>query len=48
MRIRHLLVIADRILTGELNIPRESAIPLLEDAVCNDKIKLDPSKNDFL
>jgi Fe-S oxidoreductase len=42
-----LLVIADRILTGELNIPRESAIPLLEDAVCNNKIKLDPSKNDF-
>ena len=42
-----LLVIADRILTGELNIPRESAVPLLEDAVCNDKIKLNPSKNDF-
>ena len=42
-----LLVIADRILTGELNIPRESALPLLEDAVCNGKIKLDPSKNDF-
>jgi Fe-S oxidoreductase len=42
-----LLVIADRLLTGELNIPRESAIPLLEDAVCNDKLKLDPSKNDF-
>jgi Fe-S oxidoreductase len=42
-----LLVIADRILTGELNIPRESAIPLLEDAVCKNKIKLDPSRNDF-
>ena len=42
-----LLVIADRVLTGELNIPRESALPLLEDAVCNDKIKLEPSKNDF-
>jgi Fe-S oxidoreductase len=42
-----LLVIADRILTGELNIPRESALPLLEDAVCHNKVRLDPSKNDF-
>lgn len=42
-----LLVIADRLLTGDLNIPRESALPLLEDAVCNGKVKLDPSKNDF-
>lgn len=40
-------VIADRILTGELNIPRESALPLLEDLVCNDKLKLDPSRNNF-
>jgi len=42
-----LLVVADRILTGELNIPRESALPLLEDAVCSGKIELDPSRNDF-
>jgi Fe-S oxidoreductase len=42
-----LLVLADRLLTGDLNIPRESAIPLLEDAVCNGKIKVDPSRNDF-
>jgi Fe-S oxidoreductase len=42
-----MMVIADRVLTGELNIVRESAIPLLEDLVCNDKIKLDPSKNNF-
>ena len=42
-----LLVIADRILTGELNIPRESVLPLLADAVCNEKIKLNPSQNDF-
>jgi Fe-S oxidoreductase len=42
-----LLVIADRILTGDLNIPRESTLPLLEDAVCSNKIRLDPSKNDF-
>lgn len=42
-----LLVIADRILTGDLNIPRESALPLLADLVCNGKIKLDPKRNDF-
>jgi Fe-S oxidoreductase len=42
-----MLVIADRILTGDLNIPRESAIPLLEDIVCKERIKLDPSRNDF-
>jgi Fe-S oxidoreductase len=42
-----LTVIADRVLTGDLNIPRESFLPLLEDLVCNEKLKLDPSKNDF-
>jgi Fe-S oxidoreductase len=42
-----LLVIADRILTGELNIPRESVLPLLEDAICNNKIRLDSLNNDF-
>ncbi|MGD0233912.1 MAG: (Fe-S)-binding protein [Syntrophorhabdales bacterium] len=42
-----MLVIADRLLTGDLNIPRESAIPLLEDIVCKERIKLDPSRNDF-
>ena len=41
------IVIADRLLTGELNIPRESALPLLEDLVCNGKIKVDPRKNAF-
>jgi Fe-S oxidoreductase len=41
------VVIADRVLTGDLNIPRESAMPLLEDLVINRKIKLDPSRNDF-
>ncbi len=38
-------VIADRVLTGDLNIPRESCFTLLEDIVMNDKIKLDPEKN---
>lgn len=42
-----LLVIADRILTGELNVPRESVLPLMEDLVCNGKLKLDPSRNNF-
>lgn len=40
-------VVADRVLTGELNIPRESALPLLEDLVCNEKLKLDPRRNNF-
>ncbi len=42
-----LTVIADRVLTGELNIPRESAMTLLEDVVFSGKIKFDPSRNDF-
>ncbi len=42
-----IVVIADRILVDEMNFPRESALPLLEDIVCNEKIKLDPGKNDF-
>ncbi len=42
-----LTVIADRVLTGDLNIPRESAMTLLEDIVFSDKIKFDPSRNEF-
>ncbi len=42
-----MMVIADRVLTGDLNVVRESALPLLEDLVCNEKIKLDPTRNDF-
>ena len=41
------IVIADRVLTGDLNIPRESALPLIEDLVCSEKIRLDPGKNNF-
>jgi len=41
------IVVADRVLTGDLNIPRESALPLLEDLVCRDKIRIDPGKNGF-
>jgi len=42
-----LTVIADRVLTGDLNIPRESAFVTLENIVINGKIKVDPSRNDF-
>ena len=44
---KSLSVIADRVLTGDLNIPRESSMTLLRDIVMNDRIKLDPSRNDF-
>jgi len=42
-----LFVIADRILTGDLNIPRESCLTLLRDIVVGGRVKLDPSRNDF-
>jgi Fe-S oxidoreductase len=42
-----LTVIADRILTGDLNVPRESSMTLLRDIVMNDKLKLDPARNNF-
>jgi len=42
-----LTVIADRVLTGDLNIPRESALVLLDDIVRSGKLNLDPSRNDF-
>jgi len=41
------MVTADRLLTGELNIPRESALVLLRDIVKSGRLKLDPSRNDF-
>ena len=40
-------VVADRIFTDETYIPRESCMPVLEDIVCNGKLKLDPKRNDF-
>ena len=42
-----LTIIADRVLTGDFNIPRESSMTLLRDIVMEDRIKLDPSRNDF-
>lgn len=40
-------VSANRMVSGEDNIPVESFLPLLRDLVVNKKLKLDPSKNDF-
>ena len=42
-----LTVIADRVLQGEFNIPRVSAMPVLEEIVFSGKIKFDSDKNDF-
>ena len=42
-----LTVIADKILTGDLNIPRESCFPVLRDIVNSGRIKFDKSRNDF-
>jgi Fe-S oxidoreductase len=41
------IVVADRVLTGDLNIPRESALPLLEHLVLSGKLRLDPGRNNF-
>ena len=42
-----LTVIADRLLTGDLNVPRESAMVTLENIVLSGKLKFDPQKNNF-
>jgi Fe-S oxidoreductase len=41
------MTVADRVLTGELNIPRESVMTFLENIVFSGKIKFAPAKNDF-
>jgi Fe-S oxidoreductase len=41
------ITLADRILTGELNIPRESCLSLLEHIVFKGNLRLDPKRNDF-
>jgi Fe-S oxidoreductase len=41
------MTVADRLLTGDLNIPRESVMVFLESLVFSGRIKFDPSKNDF-
>jgi Fe-S oxidoreductase len=42
-----MMTVSDRILTGDMSVPRESCLPLLEEIVFSGKIKFDPSKNDF-
>jgi len=42
-----LTVIADRVLTGDLNIPRESCLVTLEEIIMSGRLKVDPSRNDF-
>jgi Fe-S oxidoreductase len=42
-----LTVVADRIFTGDYNIPRESSLTLLNEIVKSGRLKLDPSRNDF-
>ncbi|MEW6359405.1 MAG: (Fe-S)-binding protein [Planctomycetota bacterium] len=42
-----LMTIADRVLTGDLNIPRESCMTFLRDILRSGKIKIDKSRNDF-
>lgn len=42
-----LAVVADRLLTGDLNIPRESSMTLLRDIVMSGRLSLDPQRNDF-
>jgi len=39
--------IADRLVPKEIYVPGESAMVLMEDLVCNGKLKIDPSRNDF-
>jgi Fe-S oxidoreductase len=41
------MAVGDRIWLDEVNIPRESSLVLLEDIVMNDRIKLNPERNDF-
>lgn len=42
-----MIVISDRVLTGDMNIPRESCFPLLEQIVFSGKLNLDPQRNNF-
>jgi len=42
-----LLVVADRLLAGDLEIPRQSFLTVLRDIVVGGRLRLDPSRNDF-
>jgi len=41
------IAIGDRVWLTEYNIPRESSFVTMEDIVLNERVKLDPSRNDF-
>ena len=41
------MAVGDRMWIEESNIPRESALTLMEDLVCNEKVMVDPKRNDF-
>jgi len=41
------MVVADRLLTGDLNIPRESALVFLRDIIRSGRLRLDPTRNNF-
>jgi len=41
------MAVADRLLVGDLNVPRESVMPFLENLVFGGKIRFDPSRNNF-
>jgi Fe-S oxidoreductase len=42
-----LSITADRVLTGDLDVPRESSLTLLRDIVMGGRIRFDPSRNAF-
>lgn len=44
---KSLLVVADRLLSGDLAVPRESFLTVLRDIVLDGRIALDPARNDF-
>jgi Fe-S oxidoreductase len=41
------IVISDRVYPPDLNIPRESCFPILEEIVSSGKLKFDPMRNNF-
>jgi Fe-S oxidoreductase len=42
-----MVVVADRLLTGDARIPRESFLPILEEIVSSGKLDLNPQRNNF-
>ena len=42
-----LTVVADKVVTGGLNIPRESSLPILRDIVRSGALRFDRTRNDF-